>query len=124
MSDLLKKHRIIGIKHTLRQLKEAGLVEEDSNYPEEAVADVQSEVLSTARRWYKVGAKRGALEIIEALLNGDLVVIANADGTLKEIQANTMSICWSRVLKVKVGSETQEPKKQDYQLTVKELGFK
>lgn len=49
MIDILKKHRVIGIRHALRQLKDAGLVDDENLYADEAVADVRWELLSTAR---------------------------------------------------------------------------
>ena len=91
MTDQGEKHRVIGIRHVLRHLKDAGLVEEDSLYAREAVADVQDEILVRATAWYKIGAKRGALEILEALLDGKLTVRKKADGT-REIVAKTDAI--------------------------------
>lgn len=37
MPDPLKKHRIIGIRHTLKKIKEAGLISDGVIYPEDAV---------------------------------------------------------------------------------------
>lgn len=122
MSDILKKHRVIGIRHTLRHLKDAGFVDDDTQYPEDAVVDVQDEVLSTARTWYKVGAKRGALEILEAFLDGAFEVITKPDGS-RQIIANEESIHWNRALRVQVGNETQRIKEREYKLTIKALGF-
>lgn len=123
MNNILKKHRIIGIRHTLRHLKDAGLVEEESNFPKDAVSNIQGEVLSTANSWYKIGAKRGGLEVLDAFLNGHFKVVENPDGT-KEIIANIDDgISWSRALKVRVGAEVQRVEKRKYQLTIKALGF-
>ncbi|MEN9657305.1 MAG: hypothetical protein RL571_770 [Pseudomonadota bacterium] len=41
MSDLLKKHRVIGIRHTLKEIKNAGLISDGINYPSDAVAELQ-----------------------------------------------------------------------------------
>jgi hypothetical protein len=38
MSDELKKHRVIGIRHTLKKIKDAGLISEGVQYPVDAVA--------------------------------------------------------------------------------------
>ena len=38
-----KKHRIIGIRHTLKKLKDNGLVEDGTNYPNVAVANIKDE---------------------------------------------------------------------------------
>lgn len=122
MSDILKKHRVIGIRHALRQLKDAGLVDDESLYPDEAVADVQGELLSTARSWYKIGSRRGGLEVLEAFLNGDFEVLANPDGT-KEIVAHTRAVRWTKGLKVRVGSRTRRVEEREYTLTLKKLGF-
>ena len=41
MSDELKKQRIIGIRHTLKTIKGAGLISESVMYPSEAVQELQ-----------------------------------------------------------------------------------
>lgn len=122
MNNILKTHRVIGIRHALRQLKDAGLVDEDTQYPEDAIVDVQGEVLSVARAWYKTGAKRGALEVLEAFLNGTFEVVVSPDGS-KKILANEDNINWNRALRVKVGNDTQRIKGQEYKITIKTLGF-
>jgi hypothetical protein len=40
MSDLLRKHRVIGIRHTLKQIKNAGLISDGITYPDDAVAEL------------------------------------------------------------------------------------
>lgn len=40
MSDILKKHRIIGIRSALRPLKDEGLISQKTNYPAEAVSQL------------------------------------------------------------------------------------
>jgi hypothetical protein len=64
-------HRVIGIRHTLRKLKNVGLVDEDSLYARQAVSDVQGEIMAVAERWYQIGARRGGLEILKVILDGD-----------------------------------------------------
>ena len=41
MADELKKHRVIGIRHTLKKIKEAGLISDGVKYPVEAVGELQ-----------------------------------------------------------------------------------
>ena len=41
MSDVLKKHRVIGIRHTLKEIKNAGLISEDVLFPKDAVEELQ-----------------------------------------------------------------------------------
>lgn len=41
MSDVLKKHRVIGIRHTLKEMKGAGLISENVMYPSHAVEELQ-----------------------------------------------------------------------------------
>jgi hypothetical protein len=122
MADIGKKQRVIGIRHTLRTLKDAGLVEEESHYPKEAVKDVQSEILLVAERWYAVGAKRGALEILGAFLNGDFEVRVDKNGKRKII-ANIDSVTWDKRLNVTVGNKKEQVPKQTYELTLEELEF-
>lgn len=124
MEDTLKKHRVIGIRHTLRTLKDAGLIEEETLYPNDAVSDLHDEILSVARTWYKVGAKRGATEIIEEILNGNLEVKVKLDGS-REIIANKEKVSWVRELNVSVGSSKKKVKSKKYKLSYTEdLGFK
>ena len=44
MATILDKHRVIGIRHALKKLKEAGLVEDETLYASDAVDDVQDEI--------------------------------------------------------------------------------
>ena len=122
MTDQGKKHRVIGIRHVLRQLKNAGLVEEDRLYPSEAVADVQDEVVSRAVTWYRIGARRGALQILEAFLDGKFTVRKKSDGS-REIVAKVDAVQWHKKLKVRVGSSSRAVKKKTYCLTTEELDF-
>src|SRR5258705_7971312 len=98
--------RVIGIRHTLRKLKQAGLVEQDSLFPEQAVRDVQDEVRAAAQRWYRIGAKRGALEVLEALLGGHLAVHTDKQGK-REIITSKSSLKWTKALNVRVGKSKQ-----------------
>jgi hypothetical protein len=122
MSDLGKKHRVIGIRHVLRQLKKAGLVEENSLYAKQAVTDVQNEVLSRAVTWYRIGARRGALQVLEAFLDGTFRVRTNADGT-RDILAKDDKVKWRKKLQVKVGNRKRAVKDTTYSLSTKELEF-
>jgi hypothetical protein len=40
MADLLAKHRVIGIRHALKALRDAGLISDGVNYPEDAVIEL------------------------------------------------------------------------------------
>lgn len=122
MSDSGARHRVIGIRHTLKQLKKVGLVEEERIYPQQAVKDVQGEILSVAERWYEVAAKRGALEILEAFLDGQFEVRTNKNGK-REIIANTDSVTWAKRLNVTVGNTKQQVAERTYELTLRDLEF-
>ena len=122
MSGSGARHRVIGIRHTLKQLKKAGLVEEEREYPQQAVEDIQSEVLSVAQRWYGVGAKRGALEMLEAFLDGQFEVHTSKSGK-REVIASTESVTWTKRLNVTVGNKKQQVAEHAYELTLKDLGF-
>lgn len=41
MSDELKKHRVIGIRHALKKIKDAGLISGGVKYPVDAVGELQ-----------------------------------------------------------------------------------
>ncbi|HEY2823116.1 MAG TPA: hypothetical protein VGJ06_18880 [Candidatus Acidoferrum sp.] len=107
MPDIGQQHRVIGIRHVLRRLKKAGLVEKDSLYAQEAISNIQDKVLARAVSWYKIGARRGALVILEP----------------REIIAKVDSVRWRKKLRVKVGSSSRTVKKSTYRLSSQELDF-
>lgn len=114
-------HRVIGIRHTLKRFKEDGLVDDGHNYPEEAVEDVKDEILRTAIRFYRIGARRGAIEAFEAILRGDFNV-EERDGR-REITANVDNIAWTRGLTVKVGNRRRRVKRRRYKLPIEDMDF-
>jgi hypothetical protein len=122
MTDPGKKHRVIGIRHVLRHLKKAGLIETETLYASGAVSDVQDEVLSRAITWYKIGARRGALEILDAFLDGKFTVRSKPGGS-REIVANVEKVQWHKKLKVRVGNSLRTVEKSTYRLPVKKLEF-
>jgi hypothetical protein len=122
MPDIGQQHRVIGIRHVLRRLKKAGLVEKDSLHAQEAVFNIQDKVLSRAVNWYKIGARRGALVILKAFLDGNLIVWRKTDGA-REIIANVDAVRWRKKLRVKVGSTSRTVKKSTYRLSSEELDF-
>jgi hypothetical protein len=103
-------------------MKDAGLVENDRRYPNKAVADIKDEIEATAVRWYKIGAKRGALVVLEAILNGEFVIESDKDGNL-EISTRLNEIFWRKPLNVTVGNEKRKVSKRKYKLTLKDLEF-
>ena len=117
-----KGHRVIGIRHALRHLKEAGLVEEDVLFPADAVSDVQADILAVAERWYIVGAKRGALEVIQAILDGHFDVEEDSEGN-RTIVASNNSISWRKHLNVRVGNKKLRVGPKTYKLTLADLDF-
>ena len=119
MSTSSKGQRVIGIRHALKQFKTAGLVEEDTAYPVQAV---QAEMLAIAQRWYKVGYRRGAREVIGAFLCGTFEAWVDKDGA-RAVVANKAPITWKRALNVTVGNTKQRIPKQDYELTLPDLEF-
>jgi len=122
MATILDKHRVIGIRHALKKLKEAGLVEDETLYASDAVDDVQDEMLAVAQTWYEIGARRGAIEVINAILDGRFSVSKNSNGEV-EITAHVKELSWSKRLKVTVGNVKKIVEKQKYRLTLKDLEF-
>jgi hypothetical protein len=120
--DERKKHRVIGIRHTLKSFKQDGLVDDDTMYPDEAVEEVKDEMLKVAQKWYRIGAKRGALETLEAFLDGKFEV-QKAQGGGVEIIANADHITWERSLTVHIGNDRKRISKKKYRISIKELGF-
>ncbi len=100
------------------------MVEEDTLKPQVAVDDLQSEMLTVAERWYRVGARRGALEVLEAFLEGQFTVQYDASGRIEKLVANSQKpITWSKWLNVTVGNQKLPVEKQEYELTLDDLGF-
>src|SRR5689334_3254953 len=100
-----RKHRTIGIRHVLKKMKNAGLVEHDSMYADEAVSDIQNCTEQCIVTWYQVGAKRGALEILDAFLDGTLKVTRNKKTGKKEIISSVDDFTWVKRLKITVGKK-------------------
>ena len=117
-----KKHRVIGIRHTLKAFKREGLIDDDTLYPDKAVGEIKDEFLIKASKWYKIGAKRGASVILESIINGDLDVKKNKKGEI-EIIANVHEVAWNRSLNVMVGNEKKKIKKKKYKLKIEDLDF-
>ncbi len=74
MGDLLKKHRVIGIRHTLKEIKDAGLISEDINYPADAVDELKriQARAATARRHRSARSDSslpGLIKEIESIFN-------------------------------------------------------
>jgi hypothetical protein len=115
-------HRIIGIRHALKALKTAGLVEKDSMFPMQAVGDVTAAALGIAENWYWIGAKRGALEIIETFLDGKFEIRIDKKGN-GEVIARTKKVLWEKRLTVTVGNGKHVVPKRKYALTLDDLGF-
>jgi hypothetical protein len=117
-------HRIvIGIRHTLKILKNAGLVEVDTLYPADAVGNLHDEILSVAQRWYKVGARRGALRVLKAFLDGKFEVTKDKHGQIEIVARANRPLSWSRPLNVTVGNGKRTVQKTTYKLTLKDLEF-
>lgn len=126
MSDYFEKklgeHRVIGIRHTLKAFKDDGLIDDDTFYPDEAVDEIKDEILIKARKWYKIGAKRGALELLDSIIDGNFEVKKGKNGKT-QIVSHVDEITWNRSLNVTVGDEKKKIKKKKYKLTIEDLGF-
>ena len=122
MSDPGAKHRVIGIRHTLKKFKDEGLVEEESLYPADAIANVQDGLTRKAITWYKVGARRGAREVLDAILDGRLEVKHKSDGAT-EIVASVDTLEWKKRLNVRIGNSKSSVRSRKYKLTTEHLGF-
>ncbi len=114
-------HRVIGIRHALKAFKDAGLVDDGHNFPEDAVKDVTVGTLRTAVSFYRIGARRGATEAFDAILRGEFDVEERDDGRV--VKANVDSLSWTRGLWVMVGNRRRRVKRRSYRLRIRELGF-
>lgn len=122
LEKILEQHRVIGIKHTLKAFKNDGLIDDEINYPDDAVNEIKDSIVEKSKKWYRIGAKRGALEALEAIIQGNIKVKKNKDGTY-ELTAYIDSLEWERELKVTVGDEQKKVKRQKYKISTKALGF-
>lgn len=126
MSDYeqkLQKQRVIGIRHTLKAFKDDGLLDDDTFYPDDAIDEIKDDMLRIAKKWYRIGARRGTLELLEAFFNGDFEIRTKKNGRI-EIIANKDAVSWKRGLNVTVGNERRHLKRRKYSLNIKkDLGF-
>jgi hypothetical protein len=122
MADELAKHRVIGILHSLRVLKDAGLVEEETRFANKAVRDVRKRITASAASWYQIGARRGALEVMELILEGKIRV--EKKGRTRELVTYVNNVQWETRLKVNVGDEQRVVPKKKYRVAISALGFK
>ncbi len=114
--------RIIGIRHALKRLKGHDLVEEDTYYPDDAVDDIQSLIAEVGRRWYLIGARRGAKIILAEALAGRLAIEASAAGV--DIEATRGRIPWPQSeIRVRCGREKRAVSMKSSFLELVELGF-
>jgi hypothetical protein len=124
MTDKDKEQRVIGIRHTLKEFKNEGLVDSDTCYPVDAVDNVKDKATLTAKRAYWLGARRGAIVVIDAFLNEDMVIEKDNSGNL-EVTANIDKLNWEKAVNVTFGSNKIRVEKNKYRLDVKKhLGFK
>lgn len=121
-TNKLREHRIIGIRHTLKTFKGDGLIDDETYYPNDAVDEVKDGIVEKSQKWYKIGARRGALEALEAIIQGGIKVKKKKDGTY-ELIAYVDALEWERELKVKVGNQKKKIKKKKYKLSIRSLGF-
>jgi hypothetical protein len=100
------KHRVIGIRHTLKEFKNRGMIDEDVMYAKDAAEKTQELILEKSVRWHKIGFKRGAIEALNAILDGDLYVERNIDGEI-EIYAKKSfkALTWNGNLIVRLGEK-------------------
>ena len=122
--ELQKKHRVIGIRHTLKAFKKEGLVEEDAVYPDEGVEDVQEQIAAAAVRWYKIGARRGAKVLVKAIL--DRKVRIQTGGRRPVLETSLDAIQWPKKrIRVRVGHQTIRRKLDGFELRlIEDLEFK
>ena len=123
MSAVANKHIVIGVRHTLRKMKDAGLIEEDTLYPKDAVSDVQAVLSEKAKDWYLIGAKRGAEEVLQAILRGELVVMKNPKTGNRTVHAHSQAIKWQKRLVINTGNAKKTIKTKTYKISTKSLGF-
>ena len=112
-------HRVIGIRHTLRQFKKKGLIDEDDLYPREAVEDVQDRLEETAVRWYKKGCRRGAIVALEQILKSSIVV--EKDGKRLSLSTDLSEIKWPiKTVKIRIGNKLRKVSLQGFALDIED----
>jgi hypothetical protein len=118
-----KKHRIIGIRHTLKKLKDNGLVEDGTNYPDIAVSNIKDELSRKSIKWYQIGYKRGAKEVLDRLLNQKILVKYDKNGDLF-LETKLKKITWTKKLKIKTGKAIRTLPAQKFKIEIRDLDFK
>lgn len=118
-----KKQRVIGIRHTLKKLKDSGLIEDGINYPNIAVANIKDELSKKSIKWYQIGCERGATEILDRILNNKILIKYDKSGNLY-LETKLKKITWIKKLKIKTGKELKLLPKRKFKIEIKDLGFK
>lgn len=122
MANKLAQQRVIGIRHSLRAFKDAGLVEEKSLFPKEGVGDVRKRLVRTAAEWYQIGARRGVREALELILDGKIVI--EKRGRIRELITYIDHVEWETRLRINVGITQHVRPSRKYKVRVSAVGFK
>jgi hypothetical protein len=116
-------HRTIGIRHVLKRLKRRGLIDSDILYPDDAARDIEDRLITKARQWYRLGALRGAVVALDAILQGRIGVEQRPKG--RTLVGNTSKLLWpKRTIRVSIGKRKVKVQLPDFDVDmVKDLGF-
>lgn len=120
MEKELKKHRVIGIRHALKVLKETGLIEERITFPQDASEEIVNLIVETALKFYQLGAETGVNKTIDYFIDEKFETYKRNGNRI--ISSNVNSVKWQHTFPVQAGY-TESKVVKNIRIPVSKLGF-
>ncbi|WP_318457209.1 hypothetical protein [Photobacterium leiognathi] len=120
MTDKLKQHRVIGIRHALKEFKDKGLISSKINFPEDASEEVIELIIDTAIEFYNLGAKISAEKVIDHFI--DEKFETNKRNGNRRVIANVNAVSWQHTFPVDAGIKREKVINR-VRIPIKDLGF-
>lgn len=114
------KHRVIGIRHALKELKDKGLISDEIMFPADASEQLIELIITTALQFYELGAQTGVSKAIDYFMDGKLVTHKRKDSRV--IKAHIGAVTWQHTFPVPTGYTENKVVKQ-IRIPIASLGF-
>lgn len=120
MEKLLEQHRVIGIRHALKELKNKGLIEPEINFPKDASEELVELIVETALKFYELGAEIGVNKTIDYFIDEKFETYKR--NGKRTVTSNVNSVKWQHTFSVPAGI-TDNKVVKNIRLPIKKLGF-
>lgn len=118
-----RKGKIVGTLQLAGRPRRSESAVQDTYNPQHATEEVDEVIVAKAVEWYRLGAMRGAMEALQAMLDGTVTVRRARSGKL-QLVAGKPAIVWKQSLTVNTPSERIRTEPYTHKLTFEALGFK